>query len=387
LSLDATDVSSNIEAQPNDSSTTAPLDAMDTPPAVTSATEDTAPDTSTNRRSVCRDQSYQSSPSKYFDVDTTLERQSRKGRGTRSVKFHEEFGYETLLTELAVPGEVLAYAAMVVEPTEISAMGATADPDTMYFHQAMRQPDADDFLAAAHKEFQNLLDRNIVEIIPAHLVPTGMKIFSAVWAMKRKRRLRAREVYKYKARLNLDGSQMLPGNEYDLTYAPVASWESVRILLALALHCNWKTKQLDYVLAFPQAPVERDCYMQIPKGIVINAPGEWVLQVKRNIYGQKQAGQVWNSFLVKKLTGPDIGFVQSQYDECVFYHGKAIYVLYTDDSILAGPDEEELNTIVSRIKAVGLDITEEGDLEDFLGINIDRLDDRAYHLSQSQLID
>jgi hypothetical protein len=57
-------------------------------------------------------------------------------------------------------------------------------------------------------------------------------------------------------------------------------------------------------------------------------------------------------------------------------------VLYTDNSILAGPDEKELDDIVGRIKAVGLDITEEGEIEDFLGINIDRVDGNTYHLSQ-----
>jgi hypothetical protein len=61
-----------------------------------------------------------------------------------------------------------------------------------------------------------------------------------------------------------------------------------------------------------------------------------------------------------------VGFVQSKYDECVFYYGKAIYVLYTDDSILAGPDEEELNVIIACIKGVA----EEWDLGDFLGINM-----------------
>jgi hypothetical protein len=127
--------------------------------------------------------------------------------------------------------------------------------------------------------------------------------------------------------------------------------------------------------------------MRIPKGITINATGEWVLRVKRNIYGQKQAGRVWNEHLVRQLTSPAVGFVQSQHDKCIFYHGRAAYVLYTDDSILAGPDEQELNEIIRCIKAVGLDITEEGALEDFLGIHIDRIDDTTYHLSQPQLID
>jgi hypothetical protein len=75
-------------------------------------------------------------------------------------------------------------------------MGTTSDPDTMYFHQAMKQTEATNFLDAAHKEFQNLLEREIIEIVPAFLVPKGMRIFSAVWSMRRKRMVRTREVYK-----------------------------------------------------------------------------------------------------------------------------------------------------------------------------------------------
>ena len=125
--------------------------------------------------------------------------------------------------------------------------------------------------------------------------------------------------------------------------------------------------------------------MKIPKGIQIDTEGDWVLKVKRNIYGQRQAGRVWNLYLVEKLKS--IGFRQSEHDECVFFKGKALYLLYTDDSILAGPDEEELSQIVEEIRSTGLDVTEEGDLEDFLGVNIDKLDDDTYHLTQPQLID
>jgi hypothetical protein len=41
----------------------------------------------------------QHTPSQYFVVDTTLQRQSRIGRGTRPARFEEEFGYETLVSE------------------------------------------------------------------------------------------------------------------------------------------------------------------------------------------------------------------------------------------------------------------------------------------------
>ena len=64
-----------------------------------------------------------------------------------------------------------------------------------------------------------------------------------------------------------------------------------------------------------------------------------------------------------------------------------MYVLYTDDSILAGPNLDEINKAIEDIKRAKLDITVEGDLQDFLGINIERKKDGTIHLTQPHLID
>ena len=69
-------------------------------------------------------------------------------------------------------------------------MAASSDPDTMYFHQAMREPDAPEFLESAQEEFGKHLKDGTFEIIPLSDVPEGFKIFPAVWAMKRKRKVR-----------------------------------------------------------------------------------------------------------------------------------------------------------------------------------------------------
>ena len=49
-----------------------------------------------------------------------------------------------------------------------------------------------------------------------------------------------------------------------------------------------------------------------------------------------------------------------------------IYVLYTNDSILEGPSEQQIQAMIKQMQEVGLQLTIEGDLEDFLGVNIDR---------------
>jgi len=66
-------------------------------------------------------------------------------------------------------------------------------------------------------------------------VPKGATILPAVWQMKRKCRIQTQEVYKWKARLNIDGSCQVKGRDYWDTYAPVATWGSIHLILAKAI--------------------------------------------------------------------------------------------------------------------------------------------------------
>ena len=264
----------------------------------------------------------------------------------------------------------------------------TADPDTLYHHEAMKEPDKAEFKKAMQKEIDDRMrDKNFSVILKSEL-PQGATVLPAVWQLRRKRDIKTRKIKKYKARLNIDGSRMQKGVHYDQSYAPVASWNSIRMLLTMTAVHGWHTKQLDYVAAFPQAPIERELYMKVPRGVEVEGGNseDHVLKLHKNTYGQKNAGRVWNQYLVKKLI-TEVGFRQSKVDECVFYHGKVMYVLYTDDSILAGPDPKEIDRLIAKMRKAKLDITIEGDLEDFLGVNIDRKSKDEIHLTQPHLID
>jgi len=57
------------------------------------------------------------------------------------------------------------------------------------------------------------------------------------------------------------------------------------------------------------------------------------------------------------------------------------------DLILTGPDLKELDKIIMDMKKAGLELTIEGDISDFLGINIQHHDDGTVHLTQPHLID
>ena len=53
---------------------------------------------------------------------------------------------------------------------------------------------------------------------------------------------------------------------------------------------------------------------------------------------------------------------------------------------MEGLEEEELSHIVAYIKVTGLEITKGGDIEEFLGVKIYKVDINTYHLSHPQLI-
>jgi hypothetical protein len=297
-------------------------------------------------------------------------------RSSASLKDKPRVNYNEM--ELARPREDDNVAFMTIakeseEPKEVFALAESKDPDTMYYYQAMREPDREQFKGAMEQEVEAHTRNEVWELIKKSAVPKGHKIMPSVWSMKRKRKIATREIYKWKARLNIDGSKQEEGVNFWETFAPVASWSTIRVVLILALIHGWDTRQIDFVLAYTQAAVECELYMSIPKGFEVEGDEEYVLKLKKNLFGQRQAGQVWNKHLIEKLK--KVGFVASQIDECLFYKGQSVFVLYTDDSILAGPDSRELDIIIEEIKKAGLDLTVEGDIADFLGVKIEKSQD------------
>jgi Reverse transcriptase (RNA-dependent DNA polymerase) len=99
----------------------------------------------------------------------------------------------------------------------------------------MQQPDSNEFLKAAMEEFQSMPSNQVLLFIELAKVPTGTVAFPSVWAMKRKMLVKTREVYKWKVRLAFDGSRQVEGLHYNQTYTLVASWETIRLLLAMVL--------------------------------------------------------------------------------------------------------------------------------------------------------
>jgi hypothetical protein len=107
--------------------------------------------------------------------------------------------------------------------------------------------------------------------------------------MRRKHDLTTNKAIKHKAGLNLHGGKQVYGMNYFKTYAPVVTWFTIRLMIVFGIIFCWALWQVEYVMVYPQAPVEMDIYMELPQGIK-TATGnskDHVLKLLKNIYGQK----------------------------------------------------------------------------------------------------
>jgi hypothetical protein len=293
---------------------------------------------------------------------------------------------ETAYAVLDETDAIEDYETQVQAEDPIAFAASKSDPDTLHFNEAMNAADSAEFKQAMLQEVKAHTDNDHWEVWERANVPANQDILPSVWAFKRKRRIDTREIYKYKARLNIHGGMQKHGVNYWETYSPVVHWFSIRLCLILALLFEWKTCQIDFVLAFPQADVECELFMHLPRGLTF--PGihrsTHCLKLKKNLYGSRQAGRVWNQHLVNGLVNV-MKFKQSVVDECVFYQGTTVLLIYVDDGILSGSSADEIQAIIKELGEL-FNITDEGEIDAYLGVKISRPTSDTIELKQPHLI-
>jgi len=65
------------------------------------------------------------------------------------------------------------------------------------------------------------------------------------------------------------GFTQIPGLDYDETFSPVAHFESLRLLLALATLEDWHIHQMDVKSVFLNGVLDKEIYMEQPQGFIV----------------------------------------------------------------------------------------------------------------------
>jgi len=148
------------------------------------------------------------------------------------------------------------------------------------------------------------------------------------------------------------------GIDYDETFSPVARYDTVRTLLAVAASKNMKLKQFDVKTAFLYSELEEEVYLEQPEGFD-DGSGR-VCRLKRSLYGLKQAPRCWNKRFINFME--KAGLKNSTADPCLFYRkheDSFLYIaIYVDDGLVVGNKDEEIEVFLGLL------------LENFLGMQI-----------------
>ncbi len=187
--------------------------------------------------------------------------------------------------------------------------------------------------------------------------------------------------------MNPHGGKQVYRINYFETYAPVVTWFAIRLMIIFGIIFCWALQQVDLVMAYLQAPIKMDIYMELPQGIQTKHENykDHVLKLEKKYLQPKTGWALWNSFLVVKLTS--IGFTTSLIDDCFFFCDDIIFMVYVDDGIFLGSNNLQLQEVIKKIQDLGLNIEDQGHPTDYVGVNIKKLKDDSYEFAQRALID
>ena len=228
----------------------------------------------------------------------------------------------------------------------------------------MRKEDQEPWMTAMKEEIKSLHERKVWDLVD---LPKGCQTIKGRWvyAMKSDGCKKAQFVAK--------GFTQVFGIDYKNTFSPVARFETLRLLLSLAVLYNWELEALDVKTAFLFGELEEEIYMDQPEGFVVKGKEFKVCRLWKAIYGLKQAALQWNKQLHKSLL--EMGFTHSLSDPGTYFKiiGQDIIILlvYIDDALFMGSNKTQVlaykKQFMERWESHNL-----GEAKEYLGMRITR---------------
>ncbi|WAR55150.1 hypothetical protein PtB15_4B770 [Puccinia triticina] len=247
------------------------------------------------------------------------------------------------------------------------------------FKAAMRSTEAAEWKKAINVELENMKRKHVWIV---RRLPTNRHKLGARWVFAKK--MNEDGSVRYKARYVAKGYNQKEGTDFAHTFAPTATFTSMRILLSIAARNNWPIYNFDFVAAYLNAPIDEEVWVQAPEGLDVGADEACLLQ--RALYGTKQAARCWWKHLSGTLA--DLGYVSSYYDSSVYTlsskKDKSIIWVHVDDGIVTGSSDEALKLIETQLKG-SLEIKWNEGLTSMVGVKIKRTED-GFELTQPNLI-
>ncbi|KAF8774799.1 Copia protein like [Argiope bruennichi] len=242
--------------------------------------------------------------------------------------------------------------------------------------EPLSSSESDLWLEAMKEEIKAFHENETWELVER---PKGSKVINCRWVLRKKFNSDG-TVERHKARLVAKGYAQKAGFDYDETFSPVARYDTVRAVLAVAAKENLYLQQSDVKTAFLYGTLKEEVFMTQPEGFNDNSGR--VCKLHKSLYGLKQAPRCWNRCFVNFMKDQELKV--STADPCLFIRHKndkkLLVVIYVDDGLAAGTDKVEVEEFMSQL-GHSFQITR-GSLNQFLDMNITRLNDGSIFVNQ-----
>jgi len=183
---------------------------------------------------------------------------------------------------------------------------------------------------------------------------------------------------KRKVRLCAVGNQQIAGvhfNESDL-YAPVLKAHEVRLLVAIAAQHGATIYKYDTSQAFLYGDVDEDLYARAPDWWPEPVPEGYCLQLRKNIYGTRQAARAWHVRLSTWME--EHGYLPVNNEKTIFMKWDdedfIIHGVFVDD-LATIPTSQRLKEEFETLSATVFEVTGVGAITSFLGLEVEQEDD------------
>ena len=161
----------------------------------------------------------------------------------------------------------------------------------------MRKKDQEPWMIAMKEEIKSLHERKVWDLVDLH---KGHQTVKGRWIYAMKS-----DGYK-KAWFITKGFTQVFRIDYENTFSPVTWFETLQLLLSLAVPYDWELEALDVKTAFLFGELKEEIYMDQPEGFVVKGKEFKVCHLWKAIYGLKQPVLQWNKQLQKSLL--EMGF-------------------------------------------------------------------------------
>ena len=266
----------------------------------------------------------------------------------RDVIFHEHFlGHPTLQRELLQKGREITGLPVLPDGDEeeededdlermyLAIDGVTHcdvlinDDVPKTYDKALLTENAEEWKSACTKEHDAMILNDLYDWV----VVTDKKVLPSKWLFTKKHGLNGET--RFKARIVAGGHLQRKGIDFKETYASVAKFVSLRILLVKMALGDWDGLQGDIVTAFLHGDLEDEIYMKPPPGIhPQSGDPRLVWKLKKSIYGLRQSPHCFYSKLDSVLTLKGYSRIRADYG--VWRKSDVILIVHVDDMLLLG---------------------------------------------------